>query len=325
MSDKKSKVLDGIKTSAIIKNPVLFEAIGIAPVVAMAISLKSAIILSVVSFAELFIIEMISCLMLKKVKGRYRMAIYAVLGVMINIPLFMVFKRFAPNETANVGIFLPLMAVNSLIALHCERFAVRNSPSETAVDAISAGASYAFVILIIGIIREVIGSGTLYSFKLHLPVQLSGLLMPFGGFLILGFFAAILKSIIAKKYPDEHPEDAFSFSEISESHIGKIKNLMDSDFNPYDETEIPENYDEEKQRHKKEKKIKLPQIAKEEKINGKKKKAIKKSSKVKVSQAVSLEKKRDDYSSEFNDILAELSEHKAQSDEKDGDGDDNNQ
>ncbi|MEG2719737.1 MAG: hypothetical protein RR914_00280, partial [Oscillospiraceae bacterium] len=68
----------------------------------------------------------------------------------------------------------------------------------------------------------------------------------------------------------------------------------------------------------------LPEIAKEEKINGKKKKAIKKSSKVKVSQAVSLEKKRDDYSSEFNDILAELSEHKAQSDEKDGDGDDNN-
>ena len=50
MPDKKKKSVSVIRSSAIIKNPVLFEAIGIAPVVAMAVSLKSAIILSFVSF-----------------------------------------------------------------------------------------------------------------------------------------------------------------------------------------------------------------------------------------------------------------------------------
>lgn len=94
----------------------------------------------------------------------------------------MLFRYLAPNETANAGIFLPLLAVNSLIALHCERFAVKHNFKATALDAVSAGFSYAAVILIVGVVREILGSGTVYSVKLNIPVKLPGLLMPFGGF-----------------------------------------------------------------------------------------------------------------------------------------------
>ena len=55
MNDKTS-FSTSIKNSAFIKNPVLFESIGIAPVVAMAVSVKTAIMLSVISAAELIII-----------------------------------------------------------------------------------------------------------------------------------------------------------------------------------------------------------------------------------------------------------------------------
>lgn len=172
MPDKKKKSVSVIRSSAIIKNPVLFEAIGIAPVVAMAVSLKSAIILSFVSFVELLLIECLACLLMKKLKGSVRKMIYAILGLLINIPLFMLFRYLAPNETANAGIFLPLLAVNSLIALHCERFAVKHNFKATALDAVSAGFSYAAVILIVGVVREILGSGTVYSVKLNIPVKL---------------------------------------------------------------------------------------------------------------------------------------------------------
>ena len=147
MPDKKKKSVSVIRSSAIIKNPVLFEAIGIAPVVAMAVSLKSAIILSFVSLVELLLIECLACLLMKKLKGSVRKMIYAILGLLINIPLFMLFRYLAPNETASAGIFLPLLAVNSLIALHCERFAVKHNFKATALDAVSAGFSYAAVYL----------------------------------------------------------------------------------------------------------------------------------------------------------------------------------
>ena len=233
MSEKGLKISEGIKNSAVIKNPVLFEAIGIAPVVAMAVSLKTAIMLSVIAAVELVLIECFACLFLKKLKHSFRVLIYAVLGVLINVPLFMLFNRFAPNETANVSIYLPVIAVNSLIALHCERIAIKNDFKSTLLDAVSASIGYGLIIFIMGIIREVLGSGTIYSYNLKLPVKLTGLLLPFGGFLMLGFTAAFFKSVIKKKYPDEKPESAFNLSEISDGRFDGIKSLAQQELNPF--------------------------------------------------------------------------------------------
>ncbi len=318
MSEEKKKIAASIRNSAVIKNPVLFEAIGIAPVVAMATSLKASIMLAAVSVTELIIIESLACLLLKKLKSHFRVLIYAVLGVLINIPFFMLFEHFAPNETANVSIFLPVIAVNSLIALHCERVAVRNSFKATFLDAVSAGIGYMFVIFTVGIVREIIGSGTLYGFSLSLPVKFSGLTLPFGGFLVLGFLAALFKGIIAKKYPDERPEAAFNLSEISDSHIDKLKNLIDNDFNPFDELaakedELPEfslrsasskrekaakPAKKEKEKQVKEKKGKTKTKAKADKENGKPK-----SEKSVPSERHSVHRT---YVSEFDDILNDI-------------------
>ena len=255
MPDKKKKSVSVIRSSAIIKNPVLFEAIGIAPVVAMAVSLKSAIILSFVSFVELLLIECLACLLMKKLKGSVRKMIYAILGLLINIPLFMLFRYLAPNETANAGIFLPLLAVNSLIALHCERFAVKHNFKATALDAVSAGFSYAAVILIVGVVREILGSGTVYSVKLNIPVKLPGLLMPFGGFLLLGFMAAALKAIINKKYPEKHPDASFDLSEVKQSHVIKLREFLDTDLDFFELGEEEPQNEKEKASHRQKEKL----------------------------------------------------------------------
>lgn len=341
MSDRNRKIADGIRNSALIQNPVLFEAIGIAPIAAIAVSLKTAIILAVASCLELVIIELFTCLALKKVKSYFRMPVYAALGMLINLPVFMFFAKFTPNEALNVGIFLPLLAVNSLIALHCERFAVKNKMKDTFVDAISAAAGYAFVLLLVGTVREILGSGTIYSIDLHLPVQLSGLLMPFGGLLLAGFLAAAVKALIAKRYPEEDPEKAFSLQEISESHVGSFRTLAQSEFNPYDDTE-----DEDSPRVKREKKEKPvkekhgKKKTKQEKIKKEKPKKSGKVSKQKAkpdivaaempqsvpaaSPAAKTEERPvrrarhedDDYLLEFDEMLSELDSYKKKQHEK---------
>ena len=341
MSDRNRKIADGIRNSALIQNPVLFEAIGIAPIAAIAVSLKTAIILAVASCLELVIIELFTCLALKKVKSYFRMPVYAALGMLINLPVFMFFAKFTPNETLNVGIFLPLLAVNSLIALHCERFAVKNKMKDTFVDAISAAAGYAFVLLLVGTAREILGSGTIYSVDLHLPVQLTGLLAPFGGLLLVGFLAAAVKGLIAKRYPEEDPEKAFSLQEISESHVGSFRTLAQSDFNPYDDTE-----DEDAprvKREKKEKPVKEKHGKKKTKQEKIKKEKPKKSGKVSKQKAkpdivaaempqsvptaapVAKTEERpvrrarqedDDYLLEFDEMLSELDSYKKKQHEK---------
>lgn len=342
MSDRNRKIADGIRNSALIQNPVLFEAIGIAPIAAMAVSLKTAIILAVASCLELVIIELFACLALKKVKSYFRMPVYAALGMLINLPVFMFFAKFTPNEALNVGIFLPLLAVNSLIALHCERFAVKNKMKDTFVDAISAAAGYAFVLLLVGTAREILGSGTIYSIDLHLPVQLSGLLMPFGGLLLLGFLAAAVKGLIAKRYPEEDPEKAFSLQEISESHVGSFRTLAQSDFNPYDDTEDEETPRVKREKAKKEKPVQEKRGKKEPKPEKVKKEKAKNSGKVskkkKKPEAAAAEmpqsvptaapvtkteerpvrraRHEDDYLLEFDEMLSELDSYKKKQHEK---------
>lgn len=341
MSDRNRKIADGIRNSALIQNPVLFEAIGIAPIAAIAVSLKTAIILAVASCLELVIIELFSCLALKKVKSYFRMPVYAALGMLINLPVFMFFAKFTPNETLNVGIFLPLLAVNSLIALHCERFAVKNKMKDTFVDAISAAAGYAFVLLLVGTAREILGSGTIYSVDLHLPVQLTGLLAPFGGLLLVGFLAAAVKGLIAKRYPEEDPEKAFSLQEISESHVGSFRTLAQSEFNPYDDSEDDDT--PRVKREKKEKPVKEKHGKKKTKQEKIKKEKPKKSGKVSkqkekpdivaaempqsvpaASPAAKTEERPvrrarhedDDYLLEFDEMLSELDSYKKKQHEK---------
>lgn len=341
MSDRNRKIADGIRNSALIQNPVLFEAIGIAPIAAIAVSLKTAIILAVASCLELVIIELFTCLALKKVKSYFRMPVYAALGMLINLPVFMFFAKFTPNETLNVGIFLPLLAVNSLIALHCERFAVKNKMKDTFVDAISAAAGYAFVLLLVGTAREILGSGTIYSVDLHLPVQLTGLLAPFGGLLLVGFLAAAVKGLIAKRYPEEDPEKAFSLQEISESHVGSFRTLAQADFNPYDDSEDDDT--PRVKREKKEKPVKEKHGKKKTKQEKIKKEKPKKSGKVSkqkekpdivaaempqsvpvASPAAKTEERPvrrarhedDDYLLEFDEMLSELDSYKKKQHEK---------
>lgn len=342
MSDRNRKIVDGIRNSALIQNPVLFEAIGIAPVAAIAMSLKTAIILAVASCLELVIIELFTCLALKKVKSYFRMPVYAALGMLINLPVFMFFAKFTPNEALNVGIFLPLLAVNSLIALHCERFAVKNKMKDTFVDAISAAAGYAFVLLLVGTAREILGSGTIYSIDLHLPVQLSGLLMPFGGLLLVGFLAAAVKALIAKRYPEEDPENAFRMQEISESHVGSFRTLAQSDFNPYGDTEDEDAPRVKREKAKKEKPVKEKRGKKKPKQEKIKKEKPKKSGKVSKKKKPDLEaaempqsvptaapvaeaeerpvrrarQEDDDYLLEFDEMLSELDSYKKKQHEK---------
>lgn len=342
MSNRKQKIKRGILNSALIKNPILFEAVGLSPVIAMTVSLKSAIILITASCIELLFIELFASLALKKVKRWIRMPIYAMLGVLLNLPIFAFFNHFTPNEAQNVGIFLPLIAVNSLVALHCERYAVKHSLKSTFIDAISACGGYALVILLIGILREIIGSGTLYSIDLHLPIHLSGMALPFGAFIMLGFLAAAAKAILAKVVPDAHPERAFNMQEISQSHLDNFKALLDTDFNPYadeeDETETvarkprkekvkkekPESKDStdkkaktKKEKPKKEKKDKKDKKAKKQKPQKAAKVKKQKDAPVQSPEQVATEEKhrekrleRDSYLLDFDEMLSDLDAYK---------------
>ena len=211
----------------ITNNPLLFQIMGVCPVVAIALSVKTAAVVAFVNAVELIIIELLSCLFFKKIKRHFRVLIYAVLGFAINLPLFILIGRHQPEISDSIGIFLPLLAVNSIIAVKCETFAVKNTPRDTFVDSIATAFGYGIVTLAAGAAREVLGSGTLLVMDIGLPYSAEAFLAPFGGFLVLGFFAALIKGFTAKKHEEEVNASMLDTSQIRMLHIKHLKQLID--------------------------------------------------------------------------------------------------
>ena len=312
MSDK-NRALKTIRNSAIIKNPILFEAIGLCPVVAIAYSLKLAIFLAVVTAVELIVCEFLASKFLKNVRRYWRVALYTVFGVAIIFPTMYVVDKLFPTVSANFGVYLPLMAVNSLIALHCERIAVKNDVKTSFIDAVSSSLSYGVVAIITGFVRELLGNGTIWNYDVNIPIKFPAFLMPFGGLLLMGFLAAALKAFVGAKYPEANPNKAFDTSEIRRSLRDNFVELMKDEFNPYGDTAeedsvkiyVPKSKEDVKP--KKEKKAKRNRKAIKEDISV--------SETPVISEEVPVEEKNSKtYMDDFSDMLSDLEQYKNKND-----------
>ena len=282
-----------IRRNAITINPLLLEAVGLCPVVAIATSLRSSAILAAVTFVQLIVSELFTSRFLKKIRRYWRVPIYFILGIIVVFPFAVLIYKTNGEIYNQFGIFLPLMAINSLIALHCERVAVKNELRDSLFDAVFVGLGYGVITVIVGIIREILGNGSLAGVDLKMPIKFSTMLLPFGGLMLLGFMAAILKALIYRFFPNENPDKAFDTSEISRSLRGSLRELMTDDFDPYnDEDNVLAEKIKEKEEKTKEKK---------EKKKEKKKKPEK--------QAAPIRQRPEEdrsYLDDFSDMLEEL-------------------
>ena len=182
-------------------NPVLVQAVGLCPVVAMATTIKGAALLSIVAAVAITLSEVIASAFLKVIPRWVRTGIYIIIGCALVVPIMYLIEKVNPELFGTLGIYLPVMAVNSLLVLRCERFAVRIKPLAALADGAAASAGYAAVLLLVGAIREIIGSGAIAGFKFWEGRTLTGLLLPFGGFLMIGFAGAALRSLISAYWP----------------------------------------------------------------------------------------------------------------------------
>ena len=182
-------------------NPVLVQAVGLCPVVAMATSLRGSALLALVATVVITLSEWIASLCLKRVERWVRIALYILLGSVLVLPFMSFLEKNQPELFSSLGLYLPIMAVNSLVVLRCERFAVKIRPISALRDGLTASFGYAAVLILVGLVREALGSGSIGGYVFKPENNFSALLLPCGGFLILGFFAAVLRSLISAYWP----------------------------------------------------------------------------------------------------------------------------
>ena len=194
---------------AFIFNPILTQAIGICSVVAIATNIRTALALSATLSLLLIANEILAALLFKRLSRWVRVALYMLTSTAVLLPIMLYLDENHSDIFASMGIYLGLLAVNSLIVIRCETFAVKNKLRYAFVDAFSASLGFSVVTIILSAIREYIAYGTLYSAPVSSFPKYIGLAMPFGGLIVLGFMAAFHKWLIQKKFRGQ-PTNTFN-------------------------------------------------------------------------------------------------------------------
>lgn len=214
-SGRKYSFSDALFSSTFIHNPVLIQAAGLCAIVAVATTLKTAVLLAAAFFPVLIITQVFACLALKRVPRWIRVAIYLLIGTAIIAGIIYAIDTFMPEISLGAGIYLALTAANSIIALHCEKLAVKTDLRHAFFDSVATALGYAAVIIPVGALREMIGSSTIWGANIKIPMTYPAILMPFGGFLVLAFFAAALKALINKRFPEHSAETEMKIKKTS--------------------------------------------------------------------------------------------------------------
>jgi electron transport complex protein RnfE len=109
-------------------------------------------------------------------------------------------QAFVPALHGQLGIFIPLIVVNCLILGRAEAFASKSTILPSIIDAVGMGVGFTYALVILGAIREILGSGSIFGAQI-IPEGGNILIfvMPPGAFLALGFLIAAV-NVITRKY-----------------------------------------------------------------------------------------------------------------------------
>ena len=194
---------------ALFRNPILCEIIGVAPVLAVAVNIKTGLLLSAMMFCSLIITEALTKVFFEKLSAPVRMLMYFLTGSAVSVTAMAVTDKLLPTLSAELGLFLPLTAVSSFTAVHCERYAVEMSKHTFAKHALFSAAGYTFVTLAVSAVRELAAYGTLFGLKITSHGISRGYLMPFFALILMGFMSAGLKAFAERHGSADVVENAF--------------------------------------------------------------------------------------------------------------------
>ena len=210
MNKKRPTVFDGLLSD----NTVLSGLMVISPVIICGDTLKNAEALIYAFSAITFLSVLISSFVPQKLPSAMNIILYAVISSLVYIPVKIAAQEFYPESITRIGIYYPLLAVNSLIVFQTEAKFFRMKKPQMILTLIFCILGFDAVILITAFIRELIAYGTINSNMVDVDMIISGLAEPFGGFIFLGLLCGLYRKLRAVTIREQ--DDARSEKNVSD-------------------------------------------------------------------------------------------------------------
>lgn len=150
----------------ITNNPTFKLVLGACSTLALTTSATNGIGMGLSVTIVLLLSNTIISLLRKVIPDTVRIPAYIVIIATLVTILKMFLYKYIPDLYDSMGVFLPLIVVNCLILGKAESFASKNPVFDSAIDGLSAGLGFTFALTLMGIIREFLGSGSIFGFSI---------------------------------------------------------------------------------------------------------------------------------------------------------------
>ena len=197
MNNHVEVVMNGILT----ENPTFVQVIGMCPTLAVTTGAINAVGMGLSVTAVLTCSNLFVSLIRKFIPDEIRIPSFIVVIATFVTIVQMVLKAFIPSLDAALGLFIPLIVVNCIILARAEAYASKNDPISSIFDGIGMGLGFTIALTAIGIVREILGSGTVFGITIlpeMFPKTITMILPP-GAFFTLAFLMIIVNKIRASR------------------------------------------------------------------------------------------------------------------------------
>ncbi len=186
------------------ENPTFVLMLGMCPTLAVTTSAINGVGMGLTTTAVLIMSNIMISLLRKVIPDGVRIPAFIVVIASFVTITELLLKAYLPSLYDSLGLYIPLIVVNCIILGRAESYASKNNMFYSAFDGLGMGLGFTFGLTCIGVVREIIGNGTVFDIQImpesYEPLTIF-ILAP-GAFLVLAFLVAVMNAIKLRKGKD---------------------------------------------------------------------------------------------------------------------------
>ena len=180
------------------ENPVFVLLLGCCPTLATTTSAINGLSMGLATTFVLVLSNICISLLKNFIPNKVHIPCYIVVIASFVTVLQLLMQAYLPSIYETLGLFIPLIVVNCIVLGRAEAFASKNGIGASAVDGISMGLGYSMALTILGSIREILGSGSIFGWKFIEGDAILVFVLAPGAFIAMGYLIAIMNRLLKK-------------------------------------------------------------------------------------------------------------------------------
>ena len=188
-------------TNGLLKeNPTFVLLLGMCPTLGTTTSGMNGLGMGLATAFVLICSNVVISILKRLIPDKVHIPAYIVIIATFVTILQMVMEAYMPALYESLGLFIPLIVVNCIVLGRAESFAAKNNPFASFLDGAGIGLGFTFALTLLGSVRELLGTGNVFSFRLF-PENYGMLIFVLapGAFIALGYLIAIINKLQTKK------------------------------------------------------------------------------------------------------------------------------